>query len=324
MNIFKALSQGYGRLNEENMSAMLGFLLAPYEAHGMGDIFLRLFLEAVGEKCGTPARFEDVAKKRERINAQIVFEEKYAVAAPTSSKIRRSDVEIRLYDPTQSNLPRELHRVVIENKIHPRAAQAEQFHEEYISVKQQIDADKEAGSTVTMVFLTPLSSDSNLKAEYERLTPGGHDAKVWLYWNGDDDPCAVTTIIREILKREDQAHIAPISDYMQHTLKAFVRHIIETIQLPEKGGEFDVGGLKETVSVSISQGRYRLELYESSTVLAFNLTSGVYEENTRPTLVRINDELKLGIPLVSGGTPRNTRSLGKMIIDKLKQMGYQS
>jgi hypothetical protein len=323
MNIFKALSQGYGRLNEENMSAMLGFLLAPYEAHGMSDIFLRLFLEAVAEKCNVPARFEDVSKKKERINAQIVFEEKYAVAVPTTSKIRRSDVEIRLYDPSQNNLPRELHRVVIENKIHPRAAQPEQFREEYDSVKRQIDADKEAGSTVTMVFLTPLSSDSNLKAEFERLTPTGKDSKVWLYWNGDDDPHAVTTIIREILKREDQAHIAPISNYMQHTLKAFVRHIIETIQIPEKDGEFEVGGLKDSVTVNISQGKYRLELYESSSVLAFNLSSGIYEESTRPILVLINDELKLEIPLISGGTPRNTRSLGKMIIDQLKQMGHQ-
>jgi hypothetical protein len=323
MNIFKALSQGYGRLNEENMSAMLGFLLAPYEAHGMGDIFLWLFLEAVAEKCGEKNRFQNVLAKGSRINAQIVFEEKYTVSTPTSSKTRRPDIEIRLYDPLQNNLPRELHRVVIENKIHPRAAQPEQFREEYDSVKRQIDADKEAGSTVTMVFLTPLSSDANLKAEFERLTPVGEDAKVWLYWNGDDDPYTVTTIIREILKREDQAHIAPISDYMQHTLKAFTRHIIETIQLPEKGGEFEIGGLKESVTVNISQGSYRLELYESSSVLAFNLSDGSYAENTRPILVLINDELKLEVPLIAGGTPRNTRSLGKMIIERLKQRGYQ-
>jgi hypothetical protein len=323
MNIFKALSQGYGRLNEENMSAMLGFLLAPYEAHGMSDIFLRLFLEAVAEKCSEDTRFKDVFVKGARVNAQIVFEQEYVVASPTSSKIRRPDIEIRLYDPLQTIAPRELHRVVIENKIHPRAAQPEQFHEEYAAIKQQIAEENEQGTVVTMVFLTPLVEDAKLKLEYEQLKLAGKDAKVWLYWHGEAKMC-VTAIIRDILHREDQAEIAPVSDYMRHTLKAFIRHIIETMQLLEKGAEFDVGGLKEDVTVSISTGQYRLELYESSSVRTFNLSTSAYEDSTLALLKCINQELGLGISLnTSGGTPKNTRILGRQIIDQLKQMGHQ-
>ncbi len=75
MNIFRALSQGYGRLNEQNMSAMLGFLLAPYEAHGMSDGFLRRFLEAVANNCNDPSRFNNILNNNNRINAQVLFEE---------------------------------------------------------------------------------------------------------------------------------------------------------------------------------------------------------------------------------------------------------
>ncbi len=52
MNIFTVLSQGKGRLNEENLSAMLGYLLTPSQTHGLGDTFLRPFLIAVAEACG--------------------------------------------------------------------------------------------------------------------------------------------------------------------------------------------------------------------------------------------------------------------------------
>lgn len=324
MNIFKALSQGYGRLNEENMSAMLGFLLAPYEAHGMGDIFLWLFLEAVAEKCGEKNRFQNVLAKGSRINAQIVFEEKYTVSTPTSSKTRRPDIEIRLYDPLQSIAPREIHRIVIENKIHPRAAQPEQFYEEYVAVRERIVEENEQGTIVTMVFLTPSVDDTKLKMEYERLDLTGKDSKEWLYWHDEKDTLCITSIIRDILRQEDQAYIVPISDYMRHTLKAFTRHIIETMQLPEKGGEFEIGGLKEHVTVNISAGQYRLELYESSSVRAFNLVTSAYEDSTLALLKRINEEMGLEIGLnTSGGTPKNTRILGRQIIERLKQRGYQ-
>ena len=40
MNIFKALCNGKGSINEENTSSFLGYLLNPYEDHGMKDEFL--------------------------------------------------------------------------------------------------------------------------------------------------------------------------------------------------------------------------------------------------------------------------------------------
>lgn len=45
MNIFSVLSMGKSRLHETSMSAMLGYLLDPYQDHGLGNKFLVGFLK---------------------------------------------------------------------------------------------------------------------------------------------------------------------------------------------------------------------------------------------------------------------------------------
>lgn len=50
MNVFDALSMGKGRLNEENLSAMLGYLLSPTQTHGLGSSFLALLLNTLKEE----------------------------------------------------------------------------------------------------------------------------------------------------------------------------------------------------------------------------------------------------------------------------------
>ena len=50
MNIFKTLASGSGSINEPNVSAFLGYLLNPKEDHGLGDTFLRKFLEPLLEQ----------------------------------------------------------------------------------------------------------------------------------------------------------------------------------------------------------------------------------------------------------------------------------
>src|SRR3989442_963956 len=62
MNIFTVLSQGKGRLNEENLSAMLGYLLTPSQTHGLGDTFLRPFLRAVADASGDVKRFDQITR----------------------------------------------------------------------------------------------------------------------------------------------------------------------------------------------------------------------------------------------------------------------
>ena len=71
MNIFQVLSQGKSRLHEPSMSAMLGYLMDSNKDHGLGDAFIRKFIEY---------QDNDVFNKIlecEFINSQVSLEEPY-------------------------------------------------------------------------------------------------------------------------------------------------------------------------------------------------------------------------------------------------------
>lgn len=58
MNIFEIFSAGKEKINEENMSSVLGFLLYPMSPHGFGRESLGTFLEPIENyiKKPTPIR----------------------------------------------------------------------------------------------------------------------------------------------------------------------------------------------------------------------------------------------------------------------------
>ena len=84
MNIFQALSQGKSRLHEPSMSAMLGYLLDSNRDHGLGDAFVRQFLEAVDKE-----RFRELLT-RDFIDSQVSLEEPYELDNS------RKDIDIQL------------------------------------------------------------------------------------------------------------------------------------------------------------------------------------------------------------------------------------
>ena len=88
-------------------------------------------------------------------------------------------------------------------------------------------------------------------------------------------------------------------------------------------GSFDKGEVVETAHVSITKGTYRIEQYDTSSILIFNLDSQRYE-TAKPLLREINTEKELSVNLLnSRGNEKNTRSLGKDIISELKAQGKE-
>ena len=77
------------------------------------------------------------------------------------------------------------------------------------------------------------------------------------------------------------------------------------------------GDIVESALVQLSDGKYRIDRHESTTVRVFNLDTQEYEV-TKPILRRINREKKLGIDMnLSTGREKNTRNLGRQIIKEL-------
>ncbi|MDA3912351.1 MAG: PD-(D/E)XK nuclease family protein [Bacteroidales bacterium] len=324
MNIFAVLSQGKGRLNEENLSAMLGFLLSPSQTHGLGDIFLRQFLNIVAEECGDKSRFDNVLNTGKLLKADVLLESAYSL---NNNKRRIIDIEIKIYSDSYSPNDAEaleLHRIAIENKIRLQASEPEQLKEEFTAILQDIEGDDTV--QVTMIFLTPLGNNKNMNDEYENLielTSEKHK-KAWLRWYDENGNNHIASLLKRLLKSDSEAEIQPITEYLRHTLKAFIIHITENIinSQANKRNTGNPGEITESVLVKLSNGQYRIELYESSTVRIYNLDSQEYEV-TKPILRKINEEKELGISLQTpnGKDLKNTRTLGKQVIKELINQG---
>src|SRR6056297_449682 len=313
MNIFNVLSQGKGNLNEENLSAMLAYLLSPNGSHGLGDTLLKRFLKLIEkENTNTKNTIGYILSGANQINADVILESPYRI----KGKKRYPDIELRIYNHYSNNYDStEYCRVIIENKIKATSADLEQFKEEYQAVKKDIRDNESSDINVIMVFVTPKGEHQKLEEEYSMLTDEvlNEDNKVWFLWDSEKEN-DIAYLIKGILKSEDNYEIDPISDYIRHTLKAFIRHIIKS-NIPE--------GIEEVAFVEISTGQYRIEKYKSSTIKIYNLEEEEYEV-AKPLLRKINKEKDLKVDLfTSTGTKLNTRSLGRKIIEQLKLQGEE-
>lgn len=314
MNIFKVLSQGNGRLNECNLSAMLAFLLNPQETHGFGDVFLRDFLNYVALSAGNENRFDNVLNNTETMAAEIALETPYQL----DEKKRIIDIEIVISVKNSKSSENEdiiLHRIAIENKIKTGAAESNQLKEEFEAIQQDVDPDEAV--QITMVFLTPHDNSSNLITEYENLTQHvlGQHQKAWLFWADKDSGHSIHALIKQILINEADTKIAPINEYVRHTLKAFCVHLNDNIGIrsqPQAPGD-----IIESATIQISDGKYRIDRHKSTTIRIFNIDTQEIVIS-KPVLRKINKELQLGINLkLSTGRDKNTRNLGKQILREL-------
>lgn len=68
MNIFSVLSMGKSRLHETSMSAMLAYLLNPNQDHGVGNKFLKSFLELSNENVDLSKLSMFITKKQADIS----------------------------------------------------------------------------------------------------------------------------------------------------------------------------------------------------------------------------------------------------------------
>ncbi|TKF02593.1 PD-(D/E)XK nuclease family protein [Vibrio kanaloae] len=297
MNIFQALSQGKSRLHEPSMSAMLGYLLDSNRDHGLGDAFVRQFLEAVDKE-----RFRELLT-RDFIDSQVSLEEPYELDNS------RKDIDIQLLILDESK--NENHRIIIENKIKPGAARVEQLAEYYAAVI----GDEPDLEELTFLFLTPYSNSPMLTKEFNNLELlNDYHKKYWIHWMSDET--CIVSIIREILLLEASGKINPINEYIRHTLKAFSMHCATTAESQKKRvmrtGE-DIGEIVDEVDIETKSGCYRVVRRDSTQIQVFDIESGD-KEVARHVLAQYIDENGIDIP----HWDYNTRTIGRKFFDWIR------
>ena len=79
----------------------------------------------------------------------------------------------------------------------------------------------------------------------------------------------------------------------------------------------------DSVEVEVSFGRYRIERLKSQSIRAFCITTNTFETPVKPFLRAVVDELSLPVEFtMKNGVEKNTRSLGKDVIDELKPSAW--
>jgi PD-(D/E)XK nuclease superfamily len=294
MNIFQVLSQGKSRLHEPSMSAMLGYLLDSNKDHGLGDAFIRVFLSTIDEDAFKEFLFSNFIK------SQVELERPYQLG----NNRKDIDIEISLLDEDN----KEKHRIIIENKIKVGAANPKQLKEYYEAVLQEDSSI----ANLYIIFLTPESATTLLKAEYENLNVSNKHHKKWLHWDSSSQK-SIIAMVRDVLNLELNGEINPINEYMRHTLKAFIKHSSAVTQSKSRVSE-DLGEIVEEEEIKLKNGEtYRIVRRDSTQIQVYNVQSGE-KEIAWKILAKYIDES--GIDISHNGL--TTRQIGRKLFDWLK------
>ena len=145
MNIFSVLSTGKSNLHEPSMSAMLAYLLNPNQDHGLNRKFIDVFLKLANTNKIYESFIDDKTIK---------FEIDLEVPYNYQGKRNDIDIQIKILDSSY----KELHRIIIENKIKQGAANPKQLNAYYQAVindKNNDDAFNLDKENLSIIFLTP-------------------------------------------------------------------------------------------------------------------------------------------------------------------------
>lgn len=302
MNIFEVLNRGKSRLYEPSMSSMIGYLLDSSENHGLGDIFLRYFLENINKSLNSKIFSDEFLSKN--LKTEVSLEEPYKF----NDKRFDIDIEVLLIDSSN----KELFRIIIENKIKPTSASPEQL----VNYYKAITADETNLENLLIIFLTPESSNILLKSEFENLIldKDKNHKKCWLYWSSNY--YSITSLLKNILSKETIGEINPLNDYLKHTIKAFINFIefltVKTNSKTFKFGE-DIGDIIEEKEIKLSDGTYNLIRRDSQQIQIFKNDEKVV---AKEIMRKIIYEKKLNIKEEETYI-LTTRQLGKKILELL-------
>ncbi len=200
MNIFEALSYGKGRINEENTSSFLAYLLNPNETHGLKDIFLKRFLTLIDNNLAT----DDTLQLND-----ILLEERFYNKEKNWCSL---DITLRLNNLSNGDI-----FIAIENKINKQAFKQNQLQNEinYMCVSEEIKEYKKK----KIILILPYEYDDDkisdkIKVDFTKHQPEW-ECKI-ITWND------ILKILKNILSQENSCEIPPLYDYVKQTIKAFI------------------------------------------------------------------------------------------------------
>lgn len=227
MNIFKILANGDGSINEPNVSAFLGYLLDPYQDHGLGYMFIESFLNKVIDEDNL--KFQDYEYK-------VYLEQAFKDNDKAGKQKEIVDIVICLYLKNEGkgketkfinsviNKSELEHVFLIENKINP-SDRNDQIKNQLENFNKTLDKLKIQCKSIYSIYLTP-DDDKNILAFKEFTQKEKSRHLFWKYKNEnesqDDD---IVSLLKNLLNSDANFERDPINEYIKYTLKSFIQFI---------------------------------------------------------------------------------------------------
>lgn len=321
MNIFKALSEGNGRITETNITSFLNYLLD--NSNELNNSFFVLFMELIDSHLEDNKLSDllDIKQKsiRERIRS---FSSKYIVNSEPEYSIVEKNGTRQIPDiltRVSSRITEEdVAFLIIENKISRNAITIGQIERQYEYFTKSEDYND--GIPVYSILITPDEKP------FEKLYLPAVNRNVrtlWLKWvNHTDNSKSIEAVSKKLIRYEQNADIQPINPNTQFIIKSFIDYLATEFALKEIGKRnnsylgFDV---IDSVETYMDNKTYIIKRFSNNMIRVFDKKDNLLEIEVKPFLRTINNTYNLGIDLLhSTGKAKNTQVLGREIITKLK------
>ena len=231
MNIFEIMEKGNSSMREVTFTAWLSYLLDPLENHGIGDTFLKKFLDLANIKISNKIISDYLTNTSSQYSVDVEAEyrpnKKQEMYDSKRGAIIDIVVKLNYFDKDRKiKLDKSL-VIYIEIKVNSGAVrEGERQLVNYLKYLENEEIENKA-----LIFITPderrIKNEPG-KIENEYLSVCREPCSTsWLKWKLFDsdeltEELSVIDLLRCILDEEARAFTSPITDYVKHTIKAMI------------------------------------------------------------------------------------------------------
>jgi hypothetical protein len=316
MNIFKALSQGDGSINETNVTSFLSYVI--HESNEFSAPFLILLLDLIDQELPDHHIYDHIEVSGRNIRQRSRdFLGKYTYSAIPEQRLQvdRSiqdlDVLLTIYERNSDNV---CCYFLIENKIKKGAFKREQCLEQFELFKLMDEYQEDVP-----VYSVLISPDYDVfKATYDEVLMR-NELSVWFKWEAESGVSFID-LFKELINLETLTEIAPIDGNTKFIIKNFIDFITSDLSSQFKQVNRTVTGAEVISEAGFTRmgERLKLQRFDNNMIRVVDESNEFLNEPVKPILRAINSEYDLGIDLErKPGRSKNTQVLGREVLQGL-------
>lgn len=246
MNIFKVIATSGTTFREKFTSSILAWLLNPTMEHGLGFSFMESFVNSISNEKFLPltSQLRPSLENNESI-------ENVDWMCSLELNVGKAFIDVVF---TIDNW-----LFAVENKIYSTSATEHQLNREYLGLKEDT---RFKGYNICVIYLVPISGDfldPKILSEIDNLSVDKNDYKTIMTWQPNEVYPSFSTVLTEIIQKEQSCKIEPINEYTRHTLKAFIQFINKDFQGYEST-------TNKTKSITAFEKKYNIKELKNMTI----------------------------------------------------------